>query len=46
MGRRVAVNPGAGVSPLKAFMSPYLFAGVASLGAAMLLWVQVLRKVF
>ncbi|MCC6558266.1 MAG: EamA family transporter [Polyangiaceae bacterium] len=43
--RAAMAGAGAGVSPLKAFMSPYLCAGVASLGASMLLWVQVLRKV-
>ena len=43
--RAAMAGSGAGEGFQKAFLSPYLFAGVASLGSSMLLWVQVLRKV-
>jgi multidrug transporter EmrE-like cation transporter len=43
--RAAMAGGGAGGGFMKAFLSPYLFAGVASLGTSMLLWVQVLRKV-
>lgn len=43
--RAAMAGSGVGAGLQKALLSPYLFAGVASLGSSMLLWVQVLRKV-
>jgi multidrug transporter EmrE-like cation transporter len=43
--RAAMAGSGPGEGFHKALLSPYLFAGVASLGTSMLLWVQVLRKV-
>jgi multidrug transporter EmrE-like cation transporter len=42
--RAAMAGSAADADALKSFLSPYLFAGVASLGTSMLLWVQVLRK--